>query len=59
MATPRKLTHGMTLDERRLYALAVRELPNGRIAEVVRLTFGRARICLVNEHVPLVYDDVW
>ena len=34
-------------------------LPDGRSAEIVPLTFGRARITVVNEHDPLSYDDVW
>lgn len=34
-------------------------LPNGRKADVVPLTFGRARICLVNEHERYAYDDAW
>jgi len=39
--------------------LTERILPNGRKAEVVPLTFGRARICLVDEQIPMMYDDVW
>ena len=49
----------MTIEERLEYALAVRELPNGRLAEAIPLLYGRARICLVNERVPQTYDDVW
>lgn len=37
----------------------VTTLPNGRTAEVVPLIFHRARICLVNQHCRITYDDVW
>jgi len=37
----------------------VAELPNGRLAEIMPLTFGRARICLLNEHSRFCYDDMW
>lgn len=33
--------------------------PNGRIAEVVPLAFGAARLCLVNPTFGHTYDDVW
>jgi hypothetical protein len=36
-----------------------RVLANGRRAEVVPLTFGRGRICLVNQHCDSSYDDMW
>jgi hypothetical protein len=39
--------------------LAKRTLPTGRKAEVIPLTFGRARIALVNERNEMVYDDLW
>lgn len=34
-------------------------LPNGRRADIVPLTFHRARIALVNETCLLAYDDMW
>lgn len=33
--------------------------PNGRIADVVRNTFGAARLCLVNPSFRLTYDDIY
>ena len=35
------------------------ELSNGRAADVVHLTYGRARICLVGVEDDLCYQDVW
>jgi hypothetical protein len=35
------------------------KLPNGREADVIDLTYGRARLCLVSETCDLSYDDVW
>jgi hypothetical protein len=34
-------------------------LPNERRADVVRLTFGRARVCLVNRDDRYSYDNEW
>lgn len=34
-------------------------LPNGRKVDVIPLTYGRARICLVNERERFSYDDTW
>jgi hypothetical protein len=34
-------------------------LPNGRKVEIMSLTFGRARICLMSEYSRLCYDDMW
>lgn len=34
-------------------------LPDGRQAHIVPLTFGRARITVVNQHNDLCYDDLW
>lgn len=39
--------------------LRLYELPNGRKADVIHLTFGRARICLVSESCEFSYDDTW
>jgi hypothetical protein len=36
-----------------------RKLANGRLAEVIPLTFGRARICLVSVGCRMSYDDGW
>ena len=41
------------------YGTIEHELPNGRLAEIVALTFGRARICLVSLECRLAYDDLW
>jgi hypothetical protein len=38
---------------------AERKLPNGRKAEVIPLTFGRARICLTSVACEFAYDDGW
>ena len=42
-------------DELGLYTI----LPTGRRADIVPLTFSRARIALVNETCLLAYDDMW
>lgn len=34
-------------------------LPNGRKVEINPLTFGRARLSVVDPHCPLLYDDEW
>ncbi len=39
--------------------IASRVLENGQRVEIVPLTFGRARICLVNRHFDQSYDDGW
>lgn len=49
----------MTLDERRQYALYVRELPNGRIADVLPTLTRGARLCLVDARDPYSYETVW
>lgn len=36
-----------------------RTLPNGREAEVIPLTFGRARLCLISRMWAPNYDDAW
>ena len=41
------------------YGTIEHTLPNGRLAEIVSLTFGRARICLVSEYCRFSYDSVW
>jgi hypothetical protein len=35
------------------------KLPNGREADVIHLTFGRARIGLLNKDCDLTYEDSW
>jgi hypothetical protein len=35
------------------------KLPNGREVDIIHLTFGRARICLVDEACDLTYEDSW
>jgi len=39
--------------------LRLHPLPNGRKADIIHLTFGRARICLVSETCDLTYDTSW
>jgi hypothetical protein len=41
------------------YYIELFPLPNGRQVDVFALTYGRARIGLVNRHVRESYDDVW
>lgn len=36
--------------------LCERTLPDGRTAYVTPLTFGRARICVVNQYDPMLID---
>jgi len=35
------------------------ELPNGRHVDVNELTYGRARVCLINQRDRFSYDDEW
>jgi len=41
--------------------IARRQLPNGRLAEVIPLTEGRARLCLIenSEGADYCYADLW
>lgn len=39
--------------------LRLHELPNGRKVDVIHLTFGRARVCLVSPNCDVSYDDEW
>jgi len=39
--------------------ISKRRLANGRIAEVVPLTYGRARICLIDSSNPEFYENQW
>lgn len=34
-------------------------LPDGRVATIIPLTYGRARIVTINRHCPQTYDDGW
>ena len=34
-------------------------LPNGREADVAHLTYGRARLCLIEVENDKCYEDVW
>jgi hypothetical protein len=36
-----------------------RELPDGRVADVIALTFGRARLIVSRNRDTLLYDDGW
>lgn len=36
-----------------------RTMPDGRIADVIPLTYGRARLCVGREPERFGYDDVW
>lgn len=55
MSTGERTMNKLDADVNGLYTM----LPNGRRAEIVPLTFRRARIALVSEMHPLVYDDMW
>lgn len=39
--------------------LFVTQLPDGRTAHILPLTFGRARITVVSQINALTYDDLW
>jgi hypothetical protein len=39
--------------------LATRTLPTGQKAEVISLTYGRARICVISPTCNMSYDDSW
>lgn len=39
------------------YELASRDLPNGRRAYIIRLTYGRARICVSPKGDPWFIED--
>lgn len=39
--------------------LSGHSLPNGRKIDVIPLTYGRARICLITVGCEMSYDDSW
>ena len=41
------------------HVLVDAQMSNGRSAHILPLTFGRARICLVNQRWNQSYDDLW
>ena len=45
------------MDEYEQYELASRDLPDGRRAYIIPLTYGRARICISNKYSPLFIDN--
>ncbi len=37
--------------------IASRDLPDGRRAYIIHLTYGRARICIANKYCPMSIDN--
>ena len=55
---PASRREGIMLDEHGEFVHGLKDLPNGRRAYVIPLTFGRARV-VVGQAGSLVYDDGW